>query len=566
MRAAVYSGTRNVYDRMVTASKSLLAHSNVEKIYFLIEDDEFPQTLPPEIECINVSNQTYFSKDGPNFNNVCTYMVLIRAAYPKIFPHLDKILSIDVDTIVNENISDLWDLDLDNYYLAAVEEKLLTEAEGLYINMGVTMLNLKKMREDHKDDELIDALNLYWYRYKEQDCFNELCKDKILILPSDYNVCIQSFEPHREKITHFANIYNLDTFPHFNYYKNTPFEEIKRNQPDNITLDIIIPTYKNKKALIKTLSSIKKQNNVNVIVVDDYSELNYDDILIEYPYIHFYQLEKNQGPGMARQYGLEHSNGTYVTFLDSGDYFYYDGVNTILKEIQQNTYIKMYSFSYVFDDKNVLQDKIGDKTIGIAYKRSFINMYNINFSKEGSYANEDFGFVHSCKMIIDYLERRWHFHPMIKHIYMPTFYEHIDKNSLTKNNDSIFFYTKLAAGIVINGVHAIDIAKKGNVDVKQIIDELNYILALEYAIFLIIAVSRPEYADDAWQIIHNFYLNYYLTYEKFALKSLDKFFYQVTLPRFKSLGKKYDKQIQVNISKFAQEVKNEQFSPIKYLI
>jgi len=49
-------------------------------------------------------------------------MVLLRAAYTKIFPQLDRILSIDMDTIVNENISNLWELDLTEYYIAAVEE------------------------------------------------------------------------------------------------------------------------------------------------------------------------------------------------------------------------------------------------------------------------------------------------------------------------------------------------------------------------------------------------------------------------------------------------------------
>ena len=56
MRAAVYGGTRNVYERMLPAMKSLLMNSNVEKIYFLIEDDIFPYELPKEAECINVSN------------------------------------------------------------------------------------------------------------------------------------------------------------------------------------------------------------------------------------------------------------------------------------------------------------------------------------------------------------------------------------------------------------------------------------------------------------------------------------------------------------------------------
>jgi hypothetical protein len=42
---------------MIPSMKSLLIHSDVEKIYFLIEDDEFPYELPPEVECINVKNQ-----------------------------------------------------------------------------------------------------------------------------------------------------------------------------------------------------------------------------------------------------------------------------------------------------------------------------------------------------------------------------------------------------------------------------------------------------------------------------------------------------------------------------
>lgn len=54
MKAAVYCGTRNLYRQMITAAKSLLIHSDVDKIYFLIEDDDFPYSLPPEIECLCV--------------------------------------------------------------------------------------------------------------------------------------------------------------------------------------------------------------------------------------------------------------------------------------------------------------------------------------------------------------------------------------------------------------------------------------------------------------------------------------------------------------------------------
>lgn len=563
-KAAVYSGTKNVYQELLTAAKSLLEHSDVEKIYFLIEDDIFPYELPKEIECINISNQVYFDKNGPNYDNVCTYMVLLRAAYSKIFPNLDRILSIDMDTIVNENISDLWDLDLTNYYIAAVEETELSEKEGSYFNMGVAMLNLKKIREDKKDDEMIEAINTYWYRYKEQDCFNEFFRGHALILPSDYNCCMQAAEPQREKITHFAGLYKLDKYPHFNYYRNLPVDKIQRNIQDKITLDIIIATYKNKKGLKRTLDSIKKRDDINIIVVDDCSNLNYDDILEEYPYISFYQLETNSGPGMARQYGIEHSDGTYFTFLDTGDYFYDGGLETILKQINKNTYIKMYDFSYVYDDNNHLNDIWDDKTIGSVYKRSFVEMYNIHFCKEGSYANEDYGFSRACRIILKQLHLDG-FAKANKLIKIPVFYEHIDKNSVTKKNNQEFFYTKLSKGIIINGIHALNIAKQAKVNPDVIMFELNYMMAQEYFFFLSVLYERQDLIDDVWEVIRQFYFENYRVYEKFCSKDLLFFFFKITTPRIKTRIKKWQKIKPFNIMKFVQDLKKNEFIPFEYL-
>ena len=90
MKAAVYAGTKNVYEQMIPSMQSLLIHSDVDKIYFLIEDDIFPYELPAEVECINVSNQTFFPIDGPNMKNRCSYMVLLRAAFSKSGNNLEN--------------------------------------------------------------------------------------------------------------------------------------------------------------------------------------------------------------------------------------------------------------------------------------------------------------------------------------------------------------------------------------------------------------------------------------------------------------------------------------------
>ena len=202
MKAAVYAGTRNIYYDMIPGVKSLLAFSNVDKVYLLIEDDEFPFTIPDRVECINVSDQPYFRHDGPNFKNGWTYMVLMRAALHRVFPELDRVLSLDVDTIVTKDISELWDLDLSQHYLAGVREPHKSN-RSLYINAGVMMLNLKRLR-DGKGDEIIEALNTRHFPYNEQDCINELCAGEILEIPGDYNSSNWTARGKTQKIIHYA--------------------------------------------------------------------------------------------------------------------------------------------------------------------------------------------------------------------------------------------------------------------------------------------------------------------------------------------------------------------------
>ena len=59
-RVAVYMGTRNYYPLMVSAAKSLLANTRMDRVWFLIEDDEFPEELPDVIRCKNISGQTLY--------------------------------------------------------------------------------------------------------------------------------------------------------------------------------------------------------------------------------------------------------------------------------------------------------------------------------------------------------------------------------------------------------------------------------------------------------------------------------------------------------------------------
>lgn len=216
MRAAVYSGSRNLYPDMVPAMKSLIANSSVDKIYLLIEDDKFPEALPPLVETVNVSGQTTFPPDGPNMKSCYTYMALMRSCYDKLFPDLDKILSLDVDTIVVDDIDELWDIKLGRKWVACCEEKFTTHHPyGIqYFNIGVAMFNLDEIRKTGASDQLIELLNKERLPWVEQDGWNKLgYPRKILELPTRFNENFMCGFTEEPAIVHYCGWLNWQGNP-----------------------------------------------------------------------------------------------------------------------------------------------------------------------------------------------------------------------------------------------------------------------------------------------------------------------------------------------------------------
>ena len=225
---AVYSGTRNLYPYMVGAAKSLVEHSDVERIFFLIEDEKFPTWLPDIVTCIDVSDQKCFPPDGPNMKSKFTYMALVRAALCFILPsYVKKVLSLDVDTIVKRNVSDIWDLPMDDCYLSAAIEPARSTNGLQYVNIGVTLFDLEILRESFKAEEVIRVLNKREYPWLEQDVFSYLCQGYISEMPSTYNanrfVRPWKGEP---KIVHFAGYSEWNYFAEVVRYQEKTWEEV----------------------------------------------------------------------------------------------------------------------------------------------------------------------------------------------------------------------------------------------------------------------------------------------------------------------------------------------------
>lgn len=115
----------------------------------------------------------------------------------------EKCIYLDSDIIVTEDLSELYQIEIGEHYLAgcrdlwidlmSMEQKenrrLKTGIPSMdsYINAGVLVMNLKKIREDQLRAKFLSHLEKE-YPYEDQDILNVCCYGKILKIPQKWNI------------------------------------------------------------------------------------------------------------------------------------------------------------------------------------------------------------------------------------------------------------------------------------------------------------------------------------------------------------------------------------------
>lgn len=246
----------------------------------------------------------------------------------------------------------------------------------------------------------------------------------------------------------------------------------------NRNIDVIIPAYNvPDDILFRCLASIACQDIVKeleVTIVDDASTIqNYKKVASHFKdilKINILQYKTNGGPGVARQYGIDHTSNGYMTFIDADDTF--NGafaLKALRNSIEMNNGIFIMSVG-VFDEVHEEHLQPGDGPIlmpheqdmiwmfGKMYRRSFIDKYNIKFH-ETSRANEDNGFNTLIRLCSNDYEK-------INFIGAHVYYWHESPNSITRANDCQYSYGGSIRdsfyGYVENMIYATKEAKKRN--------------------------------------------------------------------------------------------------------
>lgn len=191
---------------------SILKNSEEEYYFFILtadniekEAEKFADILKKKYSNFKVSvisvDTDCFARTQV-FNLHLSQATYFRLLIPKLLPDYKKCIYLDCDIIVFGNLKDLYDIALEDNYIAGVrdchinavtprgkEHQKLLGIPSLdnYINAGVLLMNLEKIRQDRLLSLFLRQIEkINWY--EDQDVINICCYPYIKILPLKYNL------------------------------------------------------------------------------------------------------------------------------------------------------------------------------------------------------------------------------------------------------------------------------------------------------------------------------------------------------------------------------------------
>ena len=160
-----------------------------------------------------------------------------RFFIPRLFPMYEKAVYIDSDTILRGDVGELFDIKLgEDEVIAAMRDPKVTaikefrdyvdNAVGVphdkYVNDGVMLMSLKKMRKMKYLSTMIDLIQRYDADFlaPDQDYVNIILQNKIHYIGEEWNAEPRADLPDDTKLVHF-NLFNKPW-----HYKNVPCENL----------------------------------------------------------------------------------------------------------------------------------------------------------------------------------------------------------------------------------------------------------------------------------------------------------------------------------------------------
>ena len=200
------------------AITSLLAHSNPLRRYHIIvlergmsheHQHQLAGLSQPNatVEMCHISDKINDLVNSDNNTLVADYKtttLYFRLFIPELFPDIDRAIYLDTDTVITDDVAQLYDIDLQGNLMGAVHDQTMDVQEALirycqaehgfdtrrYINSGVLLMDCERLREINFVQQFAELLNTYHPELAavDQDYINAMLHDSLLLLDPRFNV------------------------------------------------------------------------------------------------------------------------------------------------------------------------------------------------------------------------------------------------------------------------------------------------------------------------------------------------------------------------------------------
>lgn len=245
----VYACDDNYVEYLACSIASLLKNKTENefiKIFILIESlkpenikklERINSNKNASIEFIKISKHNLLQQEIPALLKHISITTYFRLLLPELLPEFDKVIYLDCDTNVLTSLTELYNTDISNYYIAGVPDMSENECcERLnlskYVNAGVLLLNLKELRLTNVLGKLFEHCNNHFkeFKYADQDIINITLQDKILYLDRTWNAQTSKFMNEKPEWLEVAKnakvIHYLTGFKPWRAKYNLPYKKI----------------------------------------------------------------------------------------------------------------------------------------------------------------------------------------------------------------------------------------------------------------------------------------------------------------------------------------------------
>ena len=196
-----------IYPALVSMTSALENNNNKKNLltYYLLLSEDFKKENIEKFESLKTNypviiNYFIIPNIFTSFKSWThgTYCHYYKIIIPMLFPKLERILYLDTDTLIFKDLSKMYNLDFNHNYIigAQATDKYIVRKFNakikLYVNAGVILFNIKKIRKHNKDIELLyyTMKNFKKYKYPEQDSINIIFNPLVGIFPYKWGMRI----------------------------------------------------------------------------------------------------------------------------------------------------------------------------------------------------------------------------------------------------------------------------------------------------------------------------------------------------------------------------------------